>query len=161
MYLVFLLLDLTGRIHHRVFGFVTNFDGKLIWLNLLMLFFIVLLPFTTTLTEYGYLNESFVFYWTNVGLISFVTFFIQLHISNPKKNLSVGYEDKNERHYALSRSLLTSFIFFSGAALCFADNYMLQVLSRYIYVFIFPGIIILKKVYRIKKVKSNSNKSLT
>lgn len=148
----FFIIGFNWTIHHRIFGYVINYDSRLIWLNLLMLFFIVLLPFTTTLTsEFGYLNESFVFYWTNVGLISFVIFFIQLHISNPKKNLSVGYEDRNIRHYALSRSLLTCFVFFSGAAFCLTNSTALQILARYIYIFIFPGVAILKKVYKIKK----------
>ncbi len=147
----FFIIGFNWTIHHRIFGHVINFDGRLIWLNLLMLFFIVLLPFTTTLTEYGYLSESFFFYWINVGLISFVTFFIQLHISNPKQNLSVGYEEKNVRRYALSRSLFTAFIFFTGAAFSFTDNNFLQTLSKYIYIFIFPGMVILKRVYGIKK----------
>ena len=150
----FFIVGFYWTIHHRMFGYVTSFDAKVIWLNLLMLFFIALLPFTTTLTsEYGYLVKSFMFYWINVGLIGLISFFIQLHVSNPNKNLSVGYEDKTLRRFALSRSLLTSVIFFTGAAMCLSANPYLQLLARFIYIFIFPCIIILKRVFHVKKMK--------
>jgi uncharacterized membrane protein len=34
--------------HHRLFAAVVRFDRRLVWLNLLVLFFIVLMPFTTS-----------------------------------------------------------------------------------------------------------------
>ncbi|HYJ37839.1 MAG TPA: TMEM175 family protein, partial [Chitinophagaceae bacterium] len=43
----FLLIGLYWSVHHRMFGFVTNYDGRLRFLNLLFLFFIVLMPFST------------------------------------------------------------------------------------------------------------------
>ncbi len=148
----FFIIGFYWTIHHRVFGYVTNFDAAVIWLNLLVLFFIALLPFTTALTsEYGYLSESFVFYWTNVGCIGLILFFIQLHVSNPKKKLSLGLEDPNFRRYVLSRGLTTSLIFFLGALFCFTHILFLQVVGRFIYVLIFPAIAILKRVFGIKK----------
>jgi uncharacterized membrane protein len=40
--------------HHRLYSLIERYDRKLIWLNLLSLFFIVLMPFTTTLVgEHG------------------------------------------------------------------------------------------------------------
>jgi len=40
--------------HHRLFAVVVRYDNRLLWLNLLTLFFIVLLPFTTSvIAEYG------------------------------------------------------------------------------------------------------------
>ena len=43
----FMLIGLYWTIHHRMFGFVTNFTKKLIVLNLIFLFFIALMPFST------------------------------------------------------------------------------------------------------------------
>src|SRR5262245_21540132 len=43
----FLLIGLYWSVHHRMFGFVTNYDAKLRFLNLLFLFFVVLMPFST------------------------------------------------------------------------------------------------------------------
>ncbi len=99
----FFIIGFYWTIHHRIFGYVINFDTMLIWLNLLMLFFIAFLPFTTTLTsEYGYLSESFMLYWMNVGFIGLVSFLIQLYTSNPSKKLSVGFENTKMRHYVLA-----------------------------------------------------------
>ncbi len=40
--------------HHRLFALIERYDGRLIWLNFLELFFIVLLPFTASLVgEHG------------------------------------------------------------------------------------------------------------
>ncbi|MEP6684319.1 MAG: TMEM175 family protein [Parafilimonas sp.] len=92
----FFIIGFYWTTHHRMFGFVNNYDAGIIWLNMFLLFFIVLIPFTTSLTsEYGYLSESFVFYYINVGCVGLVSFFLQVHIANPKKNLSIGLEDKN------------------------------------------------------------------
>lgn len=155
----FFIIGFYWTIHHRIFGYVINFDTKLIWLNLLMLFFIALLPFTTTLTsEYGYLAESFIFYWINVAFIGLVSFFIQLHISNPSKKLSVGFEDTNKRRYVLARGLLTCCIFFLGAFLAMSQSAFLQQSARFIYVLIFPGVIVLKKIYKIKNDVAHHSK---
>ncbi len=148
----FFIVGFYWTVHHRVFGYVTHFDGAVIWLNLLTLLFVVLLPFTTMLTsEFGYLSEAFVFYWIDVGCIGLVLFFVQLHVSNPKKNLSIGLEDKNFRRYVLSRGLIISFIFFLGALFCATHILFLQIIGRFIYVLIFPAITILKRIFHIKK----------
>ena len=148
----FFIIGFYWTIHHSIFGHVINYDGKLIWLNLLMLFFIAFLPFTTTLTsEYGYLSESYIYYWMNVALIGLVSFFIQLHTGNPKKNLSAGFESEQHRRFAQSRALYTSMVFFLGAFFAMTSSNILQAASKYIYIIIFPGMLILKKVYKIKK----------
>jgi uncharacterized membrane protein len=50
----FLVIGLYWVAHHRLFAIVVRYDSRLIWLNLLALFFIVLLPFTTSLiAEHG------------------------------------------------------------------------------------------------------------
>jgi hypothetical protein len=124
-----------------------------------MLFFIALLPFTTTLTsEYGYLNQTFIYYWSNVGFIGLISFFIQLHIGNPSKKLSVGLEDAHLRHYALAGALFTSVVFFLGAVMAMFGNTFLQVAAKYIYVLIFPGMFVLKKVYKVKNKAVHSSK---
>jgi uncharacterized membrane protein len=155
----FFIIGFYWTVHHRIFGYVTNFDTRLIWLNLIMLFFVALLPFTTTLTsEYGYLSESFIFYWMNVGFIGLISFLIQLHTSNPAKKLSVGFEDANMRRYVLARGLLVCSIFFLSAFLAMCSSTFLQQASRYIYILIFPGGIVLKKIYKIKEKPAHHSK---
>src|SRR6186997_1119600 len=43
----FMLIGIYWTVHHRMFGYVTNYTPKLLRLNLLFLFFIVLMPFST------------------------------------------------------------------------------------------------------------------
>lgn len=50
----FFIIGLYWSIHHKMFGYVINYNGKLIWLNLLFLFSIVLMPFSTAVySEYS------------------------------------------------------------------------------------------------------------
>jgi uncharacterized membrane protein len=50
----FFIIGLYWFIHHRMFGYVITYNGKLIWLNLLFLFSIVLMPFSTAVySEYS------------------------------------------------------------------------------------------------------------
>jgi len=50
----FLVIGSYWVAHHRLFAVVVRYDNRLIWLNLLTLFFIVLLPFTTSvIAEHG------------------------------------------------------------------------------------------------------------
>ncbi len=55
-------------VHHRVFGEVTAFDGRLLWLNLLYLASIVLIPFSSkVLGEYGSDTAGVVVYAINLS----------------------------------------------------------------------------------------------
>jgi len=66
--------------HHRLFSLVERYDRRLIWLNLLSLFFIVVMPFTTSLVaEHGSQNASVIVYalcvaaagFTNTGMAAY------------------------------------------------------------------------------------------
>lgn len=56
--------------HHRYFRYIKRYDERLIAVNLLMLFFIALIPFTTTvLGEYGNLAGGIWLYAVNMLLL--------------------------------------------------------------------------------------------
>jgi uncharacterized membrane protein len=58
--------------HHRLFSHIERYDERLIWLNLLALFFIVIMPFTTSLVgEHGDAPISVVVYALSVALAGF------------------------------------------------------------------------------------------
>ncbi len=46
--LSFLVIGTYWVFHHRLFSTVVRYDSRLIWMNLLVLFFIVLMPFSTS-----------------------------------------------------------------------------------------------------------------
>jgi uncharacterized membrane protein len=58
--------------HHRLFSLVERYDRRLLWLNLLSLFFIVVMPFTTSLIgEHGSSNVAVVVYALSVAAAGF------------------------------------------------------------------------------------------
>ncbi len=64
-------------VHHRFFGQVTAFDGRLIGLNMLYLSFIVLIPFSSqVLGEYGGQTTSVVVYAVNLSACILVGFWM-------------------------------------------------------------------------------------
>src|SRR6185503_10183725 len=46
-FITFMLIGLYWTVHHRMFGFVTSYDRKILILNLVFLFFVALMPFST------------------------------------------------------------------------------------------------------------------
>ncbi len=49
--LSFVLLGIFWTIHHRQFQFIKRTDSRLLWINLFVLMFIVLIPFSTSVTS--------------------------------------------------------------------------------------------------------------
>jgi len=110
----FFIIGLFWTIHHRIFGYVTDYDGKLIRLNLFYLFFIVIMPFTTGFySEYIFSleNTPFILYCFNIVMIGFINLLILRHITRPEKKLSQGLENKHLRTFYYLRSTMLSGIF--------------------------------------------------
>ena len=82
--LSFMIIGIYWIAHHRMFNFVINYDNKLIWLNLLFLFFIVLMPFSSNIYGvYGGLNTAFSVYVFNISMIALFNFLLYHYISKP------------------------------------------------------------------------------
>jgi uncharacterized membrane protein len=115
----FALIGLYWAVHHRMFGYVTNYTGRLRFLNLLFLFFIVLMPFSTGFySEYTgselfekQLRVPMTFYVLNYVAAGVVNYFMWKYVANPKNKLA---EPPIDPHFALqakTRSLLVPMIF--------------------------------------------------
>jgi TMEM175 potassium channel family protein len=110
----FFFIGLFWTVHHRLMGYLINYDNKLLWLNLLFLLSIVLLPYTTSLdTEYSTLamRTPFGIYTANVLFTGFMNYKLWAYIGNPKHKLNKGLEDKKFLRYCEIRSLVTPLIF--------------------------------------------------
>jgi uncharacterized membrane protein len=87
----FLLIGQYWTVHHRMFGYVINFNQRLLWLNIFFLLAIVLMPFST-----GFYSEyagepviiPVVFYTANIALLGIVNFWMWQYISRPKHKLT-------------------------------------------------------------------------
>jgi uncharacterized membrane protein len=87
----FLLIGQYWIVHHRMFGYVINFTGKLIWLNIFFLLAVALMPFSTAFySEYVLQNvmTPVIFYSANIAALGFINFFMWRYISRPEKKLS-------------------------------------------------------------------------
>ena len=70
--------------HHRIFRFVRNYDIRLLWLNILFLFFIVLMPFSSGLfSSYGIVRAAFVIYAINIMLAGLTQILLLRYLLNP------------------------------------------------------------------------------
>lgn len=78
--LSFAVIGIHWESHHRTFRNIKKYDRRLIWLNLLYLFFVVLLPFTTRLIGADPLVQLVVIlYALNVGLLGVFSLLILRH----------------------------------------------------------------------------------
>jgi uncharacterized membrane protein len=112
-FISFLLIGLYWTVHHRLFGFVKNYNGGLIWLNIFFLMAIVLMPFTTALySEYALQNviSPVIIYAGNLVFIGLMNFSLWRYVSNPKHNLSENLTKDVARYFAY-RSVTVMLIF--------------------------------------------------
>lgn len=115
----FMLIGLYWTVHHRMFGFVTNFDKKLLWMNLIFLLFIALMPFSTGFYgEYSgkelflkQLKVPMTFYVLNFFCVGLMNYLMWIRICNPKHKLADPPVDAAVAKQAKARSLVVPLIF--------------------------------------------------
>lgn len=138
--------------HHRLFGYVNNYDGGLLWVNLHMLFWVILMPFSTALsTHYGRNHTAWGLYCFNMCMIGISIYFLWRYITNPKRKLSWIVNDPVIRKMARARSFAISCIFLLGTLLVIPDSETTFWAAHFIFFLIFPVIIIIKRKYQPKK----------
>ena len=71
--LSFLVISLSWRGHHSKFRHITRYNGRLVSLDLLLLFFIAFVPYpTSVISRYGDLVPSVVLYAATVAIITII-----------------------------------------------------------------------------------------
>jgi uncharacterized membrane protein len=131
----FLLIGGYWSIHHRMFGFVTSYDGRLRFLNLLFLFFVVLMPFSTGFySEYigpelyrMQLKVPMTFYVLNISLLGLANHLLWRHITNPKNKLAEPPIDRLYATQAKARSILVPLIFLVMLPVAYLTNVIFAV----------------------------------
>ena len=87
----FCIVGYYWSVHHRIFGYVEKYTARLIWHNLIFLFSVVLLPFTSGLLgEYASASDLHIpygFYVINICLTALMNALLWFYVSNPKHNL--------------------------------------------------------------------------
>lgn len=163
----FMLIGLYWTVHHRMFGFVTSYSKKLIILNLVFLFFIALMPFSTGFySEYARpsllksgVTVPLTFYVLNFASAGFMIFFLWLYISNPKNKIAEPAIDRVIAAKAIARSITVPIIFLIMLPVAYYIN---VVVAIYIPMLIPIVIRILNRVIdsryaTVKRIKRNNN----
>ncbi|HMJ48763.1 MAG TPA: TMEM175 family protein [Ferruginibacter sp.] len=117
----FVLIGLYWTVHHRLFGFVVNFNQKLLWLNLFYLMGIVLMPFSTGFySEYitHLLKSPVMIYVANISYIGITNFILWKYVSNPKHRLTEGLNPQVSNYFSL-RAITVPVIFIIMALIYF------------------------------------------
>lgn len=122
--LSFFLIGLYWTIHHKIFGYVQNYNQKLLWLNLLFLFSIVLMPFSTAVyseyskPEYVHLLSPYAIYVFNICFICFMNFWLWAYITNPKNKLAESSISAITIRNGKARSVTLASVFLLSLLIC-------------------------------------------
>lgn len=87
----FCIVGYYWSVHHRIFGYVEHYTSRLLWLNLLFLFSVVTLPFTSGLLGEYASNTTLLIpygiYVINICLTAIMNAVLWFYVSNPKHDL--------------------------------------------------------------------------
>ena len=139
-FMSFALIGLYWSKHHSVFGYITDYSPKLIFLNMVLLVAIVLMPFSTQVystyvsPEYVQLLGPFLIYSLNIALCGLANFFIWVYITKPGNPVCKQVFPKRFVRNAKLRSLILPFAFLSSFFACWIFN---AVWGRYL-LFLIP-----------------------
>ncbi|HMK24920.1 MAG TPA: TMEM175 family protein [Chitinophagaceae bacterium] len=109
----FLIIGQYWIVHHRMFGYVINFNQRLIWLNLFFLLCVALMPFSTGFySEYAGMPvlSPVIFYTCNIAMLGILNFFMWRYLSNPDKGLTENLSPQVAR-YSSIRAITVPVIF--------------------------------------------------
>lgn len=98
--------------HHKLFGFVKDYNTKLLWLNLFFLLTIVFMPFSSALySENIFVNLSFIIYSLNIVITGLFNFWLWRYVGNPKNNLSEHLDNKVLLNFYSFRAFIIPTVF--------------------------------------------------
>jgi uncharacterized membrane protein len=113
-FISFFIIGLYWIIHHRMFGYVINYNRKLLWLNLIFLMAIVLMPFSTGFySEYAihFLKTPVIVYTINIIFLGVMNYILWNYVTNPKHQLAVGITTTEKKYFAF-RAIIVPSVFF-------------------------------------------------
>jgi uncharacterized membrane protein len=128
----FLVTALYWRSHLQLFQHVKTINNKLLWLNLWLLIFVVLLPFSTALYSYYFnINNAFVFYCLNLAGMGLMTFWMTAYVLKNEKLSEILPEA--EMKWMKRKAAIAPAVFF----ICIPMAYILPWVARLGFVLIF------------------------
>lgn len=144
--LSFFLIGLYWYQHHKTFGFVINYTPKLLWLNLIFLFFVVLMPYSTSVySEYSVnnlinLQAPYGIYVLNICCLGIADLKMRHYIFNPKNKIIEYLPAPQKLRANYRRAIALPIVFLISWIICFIN----PLLGRSL-LFLFPLIMYLLK----------------
>lgn len=130
----FLFIGIYWTVHHRLFGYVVNYTPRLVRLNLLFLFAVALMPFSTAFYSEYLMKHVFtpvVFYTGNIILLGIFNLFMWRHISNPKNKLSEGLSQADAQYFSF-RAVLVPSMFTLFAFIYLVNPYIASAMPMFV-----------------------------
>lgn len=97
----FLIIGLMWIEHHRIFRYIADYDGRLLWLNLFLLLCVSFVPFPTALfSENFWSRTAFILYTASFGGVATAKLLIWRHATRAKllkKDVSPALERRIAR----------------------------------------------------------------
>ncbi|PQJ78328.1 TMEM175 family protein [Polaribacter porphyrae] len=144
----FMVTALYWIAHMRIMKYASTIDKKILWYNIFLLFFIVLLPFSTAFYVKGFLLEGpFAFYCFNLAAIGFFNFLLNVYI--PKKEKGKTGVTPEFAKFIKYRAFNAFLVWTLAGFLAF----YLPWVARFLFIFLFIVEAIMAKVYNRKKLR--------
>lgn len=126
--LSFIYLGIYWNNHHHHFQAVENVNGKILWANLLLLFFLSLIPFTTSwMGESSFAKNPTALYGINLLACNIAVFILESVSVKAKGNDSIEKALQDRRKEYMS---------FVGYVICIPLSFYLPYLSLLFYVIV-------------------------
>lgn len=133
MVISFILLALFWSNHHRAFHQIKKMDTTLLWINVVWLLFIVLVPFSASLTgKYGQFPISHIIF--NLNMLG-IAFFLFLNWYYADRRNFIHEEVVNKK---ISIATKTNLLFISISILALVLSFIVPRFSALVYLLIFP-----------------------
>lgn len=133
MVLSFFLLALFWSVHHRIFKQIKYINSSMLWINIIWLFFIVMVPFSSSIVgDYGDYSITHVIF--NLNLLGVALFlYINWHFADRSELI---YEKVDNSQISMTKKVNALFIGISSLALVL--SYITPQWSEIVYLLIFP-----------------------
>jgi uncharacterized membrane protein len=140
----FVLLAVFWKIHHRIFKQINKMNGTLLWINVIWLLFIVLVPFSASLTgDYGQFTISNVIF--NINMLGIATLlYLNWHYADHKNFI---HEKIKREEISFTKTINLSFIIVALIAL--GLSYVIPQYSQIVYIVMIPIEVIIKPLMNI------------
>jgi uncharacterized membrane protein len=148
----FILLAVFWKIHHRIFKQINKMNGTLLWINVIWLLFIVLVPFSATLTgDYGAFTIANVIFNINMLGIA-VLLYLNWHYADHKNFI---HEKISNEEITFTKIVNLSFILVAITAI--GLSYVIPQYSQTVYIIMLPIEMIIKFLINLVKKGTNNN----